>query len=202
MSRWLMPALMSGSVVAALGYCLAASAQPQMIRLSCKGAILNFERLGDERLAVYQDAHGHRIELWCTRRIFNSQFDLRIAVAEPAHGRDASQHPVASVRLSTVGGCFFDDGNNEGPFIVRDPYGAYAKVEWMTEDLSHEKKYRFSYDFATKQVTITATVRGCAPVSKVLAPQPTYKSLAALLPHPETEVCAVGALRNFGPDAP
>ena len=81
-------------------------------------------------------------------------------------------------------------------------YGAYAKVEWMTEDLSHEKKYRFSYDFATKQVTITATVRGCAPVSKVLAPQPTYKSLAALLPHPETEVCAVGALRNFGPDAP
>ena len=197
-----MSAFLSSLLVAALGHCPAAPAQSRITRFSCKGAILNFERLGDERLALYQDAHGHRIELWCTRRVFDSQFDLRITSEKPEHAGDASQHPLASGRRSTVAGCFFDDGNNEGPIIIRDPNGAYAKVEWITEDLSHDRKYRFSYDFTTARVTITAIVRGCAPVSAVLPPQPSYKRLAALLPHPETEACALGARGNFGPDAP
>jgi len=173
-----------------------------MTRLSCKGAILGFTKLGDQRLATYQDDHGHRIELWCTRRIFDSQFDLRVALGQSPQHSVNRQISAAPDRLATVGGCFFDNGDNEGPIIVRGPTGAYAKVEWITQDPNHRRQYRFSYDFGTKLVTVTAKVRGCAPVSRVLAPQASYKKLASLLPHPENQSCAASYLGNFNPSAP
>lgn len=193
MSRWIVAALVSG-LAAAFGHCPAALAQTPITRLSCKGAILGFEQLGDHRLATYQDAYGHHIELWCTRRIFDSQFDLRVALNAPVQTAAGKRDAAASDPLATVGGCFFDNGDNDGPIIVNAPGGAYTRVEWTTATPSHRRQYRFSYDFATDKVTITATVRGCPAVSKIVAPQPSYKNLAALLPHPESQPCAQNAL--------
>ena len=193
-------ALLIGLAAALLTHVPAASAA--ITRFSCKGAILGLQKLGDHRLASYQDGHGHRVELWCTRRIFDSQFDLRIGVGQSARGSDDRRYPAPPARLATVGGCFFDNGENEGPIIIRGPGGAYARLEWITEDPSHRRKYRFSYDFATNLLRVTATVRGCAPVSKVLPPPASYRKLAALLPHPETLACAAGNPGNFNPSAP
>jgi hypothetical protein len=198
MSRLLMAALLSGLALTAAGHVPEASAEVTT-RLSCKGSILGFEKRGDERLVSYQDDHGHIIEVWCTRRIFDSQFDLRISKEPPAHDDDGHGDPVAPGRLATVGGCFFDDGDNQGPIIVYDQVGAYAKVEWINMDPYHRRTYRFSYDFSTELITITATVEGCPPASKVLAPQSSYRKLEALLPHPQSAACARGALGNFGP---
>jgi len=196
-----MAALLSGLATAA-AHGPAAAAAPPLTHLTCEGAILGFQQLGDHRLASYQDAHGHRIELWCTRRVFDSQFDLRVAVAAPAHGGDGRPDPVAPGRLATVGGCFFDNGDNQGPIFVVDPGGGYVTVAWVTQDPADRRKYRFSYDFASKLVTVTATVAGCAPVSKVVAPQPSYRRLAKLLPHPETQSCALPPMGGFNPTAP
>jgi hypothetical protein len=193
-----MATLVSAMALAAPGHCPAASTQAGITRFSCKGAILGFQKLGHQRLASYQDGHGHHIELWCTRRIFDSQFDLRVAMAKPAPADDGRRDPAAPP-LATIGGCFFDNGENEGPIILSAPGGAYAKVEWITRDPNRWRQYRFSYDFATELLTVTATVRGCTPVSKVLAPQASYRKLAALLPHPESQACATGYTGNVAP---
>jgi len=202
MDRLILAAVFSGLLLAAPVRCPAASAQGPTSRLSCNGSILKFEKLGDHRLVSYQDSYGHHIELWCTRRIFDAQFDLRVAMAPAAGKNDDPRDPVPPERLATVGGCFFDNGVNEGPIILTDTNGAYTKVEWVTEDPSHWRKYRFSYDFNTKLVTVTSMVQGCAPVTKRLAPQASYKSLAALLPHPEKDACAAGPVGHFNPAAP
>ncbi|HUN41939.1 MAG TPA: hypothetical protein VMU81_16765 [Acetobacteraceae bacterium] len=202
MSRLLAPALLIGLALAGPSRCPTASAAAAITRFSCQGAILGFRKLGNQRLASYQDGHGHRIEIWCTRRIFDSQFDLRIALEQSSHDSDGPHDPPAPERLATVGGCFFDNGENDGPIIVRGPSGAYARVDWITETPSHRRKYHFSYDFTTKLLTVTAMVQGCAPVSKIVAPQASYQKLAALLPHPETQACAASYLGNFNPSAP
>lgn len=191
MARLLAVIALLGLVQMPPGFARAASAPAGTTGFSCKGAILAFEHLGDQRLATYQDGHGHRIELWCTRRIFDSQFDLRASVG-PARG-DHPQGSAAFDRLATVAGCFFDNGETIGPTIIDDVRGAYAKVEWINEDPSHWRKYRFSYDFGTRLVTVTATVQGCDPITKVLAPQPSYAQLSALLPHPEKGACRANA---------
>ena len=189
MSRVLTAVVLPVLALALPGVAAAASTKAGTTGFSCKGAILAFEKLGDQRLATYQDNLGHRIELWCTRRIFDSQFDLRAGVRKSARNGRNPQDAVASARLATVGGCFFDNGETVGPIIVSDAAGAYAKVEWINEDPDHWRKYRFSYDFASNEVTVTATVQGCASVTKVLPPQPSYAKLAALLPHPEKDAC-------------
>lgn len=201
MGRLILAAVLSGLVLAAPGRCPAASAQGPITRLSCNGSILRFEKLGDHQLVSYQDKFGHHIELWCTRRIFDSQFDLRVAMAPAPRDNHDSRDPP-SERLATIGGCFFDNGVNEGPTIFTDATGAYTKVEWITEDPSHWRKYRFSYDFITKLITVTSTVQGCAPVTKLLAPQASFKRLAALLPHPEKQACAASSVGHFNPTAP
>jgi len=173
-----------------------------MIRLSCKGAILGLQKLGDQRLASYRDGHGHDIELWCTRRVFDSQFDLRVAMVASAGSAQGRQDPAAPTPMRTVGGCFFDNGDNQGPIIAGNPDGSYARVAWITQDPTHRRTYRFNYDFATRQVTITATVSGCAPVTKVVAPQPSYARMADALPHPESQACALGVPGGLNPTAP
>ena len=163
---------------------------------------MGFQGLGDHLLETYQDRHGHRIELWCTRRIFDSQFDLRIAVGNAAPAIEAAGDPhiqAPAGPMANVGGCFFDNGENQGPIIDRNPDGGFARVEWITEDPTHRRKYLFRYDFATRQVAITATVTGCAPVLKVVLPQQSYARMNDLLPHPEKDACATGGLLPSAP---
>jgi len=179
----------------------AGTTPPPLIELSCRGAILGFNKPGDQRLAVYQDRHGHRLELWCTRRIFDSQFDLRVAMGVPAHTGSGGPNPAEPTPLATIGGCFFDNGDNLGPNITRTADGTFAKVEWITANPNHHRRYRFSYDFATRRVTITATVSGCPAVTLLVPPQPSYRAMNDLLPHPETQACALGAM-GLNPSAP
>lgn len=190
MPRLLTLMLLFGLLAGTIAPCLAKQPDVQMPTMPCKSAILTLGPVGDQRLAHYADGHGHRIDLWCTRRVFISRYDLRIATT---NGTSAAEDSASPVPALTVGGCFFAEGDNQGPFIFRKPDGAFAKVEWINKDPSHRNQYKFSYDFGTRLVTITATTNGCAPLTKIVSPQPSFKKMLDALPDLPGGACASGS---------
>lgn len=172
------PARRSGPALAALALlllpCARAEAQPPPpgTRTECNSAGLAFGALGESRLQTFSDGHGRTVELWCVRRVFGSNFDLRV---------------VEGGRSATVAGCYFAQAQNIGPTLHLAPSGAYTKVEWVNESLTARgTSYRFSYDFAARAVTITATAACRAPVTLTVPPQPDFQQLERLLP-PDTD---------------
>jgi hypothetical protein len=147
----------------------------------CRGAILGAGKPGEERLEYFGDGHGHEVELWCVRGIFSAHFDLRIGWIE---------QPSGVRRTRTIAGCFFDDGRNSGPDMVRDTNGAYSRVEWINRSPpSKQTTYRFSYDYSADKVSITVETPCHAPISKIVAPQENIDRLEALLPDPPRGAC-------------
>jgi hypothetical protein len=147
-----------------------ASAQspPPGTRTECNSAGLALGALGETRLQTYSDGQGRTVELWCVRRVFGSNFDLRV---------------IERGQSATVAGCYFAQANNIGPTLHLAPSGAYTKVEWINQSLTAQgTSYRFSYDFAARQVTITATAACRPPATTVLAPQKNFEDLERLLP--------------------
>lgn len=146
----------------------ATHAPPPGIRTECNSAGLAFGSVGESRLQTYSDGHGRTVELWCIRRVFGSNFDLRV---------------IENGRSATIAGCYFAQAQNIGPTLHLAPSGAYTKVEWVNESLTASgTSYRFSYDFAARQVTVTATAACRPPVTVTLPPQPGYEQLERLLP--------------------
>lgn len=167
------PANRSGPALAALALLLlpctaAAQAPPPGTRTECNSAGLALSAIGETRLQTYSDGQGRTVELWCVRRVFGSNFDLRV---------------IENGQGATVAGCYFAQANNIGPTLHLAPSGAYTKVEWINQSLTAQgTSYRFSYDFSARQVTITATAACRPPVTTVLAPQKNFEDLERLLP--------------------
>ena len=148
----------------------------------CRGAILGAGKPGEERLEYFDDRHGHQVELWCIKGIFAAHFDLRIGWTEQMSGVHRSR---------TIAGCFFDDGRNSGPDMVRDADGAYTRVEWINRSPpSKQTTYRFSYDYSADMVSIAVETPCHAPISKIVAPQDNIDRLEALLPEPPAGACS------------
>ena len=149
----------------------AAHSPPPGTRTECNSAGMAFGAVGEARLHTYSDSHGRTVELWCVRRVFGSNYDLRV---------------VESGTSATIAGCYFAKAHNFGPTLHLDPSGAYTKVEWVNISLTATgTSYRFSYDFAAREVTITATAPCRPPVTRTVPPQPDFEHLERLLP-PET----------------
>ncbi len=149
----------------------AAQAPPPGTRTECNSAGLALGAIGETRLQTYTDGHGRTVELWCVRWMFGSNFDLRV---------------IENGQSATVAGCYFAQAHNIGPTLHLAPSGAYTRVEWINQSLTAAgTSYRFSYDFAARQVTITATAACRAPVTLTVAPQPDFQQLERLLPPPQ-----------------
>lgn len=147
-----------------------ASAQspPPGTRTECNSAGLALSAIGETRLQTYTDTQGRTVELWCVRRVFGSNFDLRV---------------IESGTTATIAGCYFAQATNIGPTLHLAPSGAYTKVEWINQSLTAQgTSYRFSYDFAARAVTITATAACRPPATTVLPPQKNFEDLERLLP--------------------
>jgi hypothetical protein len=154
--------------------------------LHCHSAGLMLDKVGRELVEHFDDRHGRDIELWCVRGIFTAHFDLRIGWNDRAI--------PGGHRSMTIAGCFFNHGNNIGPDLSFDASGAYSKVEWTNEAPPSENvTYRFSYDYGTGMVTITATTPCHAPISKVVTPQENFDQLHDLLPEPPAGACPLKA---------
>ena len=175
MHRLLSIVLLSVSILAPL------PAAADTATFQCRGAILDFSKPGQERLEYFDDGHGHAVELWCVKGIFAAHFDLRIGWTE---------QPSGIRRTRTIAGCFFDDGRNSGPDMVRDASGAYSRVEWINRSPpAKQAAYRFTYDNHADKVTITVETPCHAPITKIVAPQENIDRLEALLPDPPSGAC-------------
>lgn len=157
--------------------------QEQLATLSCRFAGPAFWEIGSELRRHYEDGHGHHVELWCERNVFGAHWDLRIDGGEPPEAH----------RSMTIGGCFFNQGESNGPIIQEGAGRQYTKIEWTNQDPGNEhEKYSFAYDYSTGLVTITATVPGFPPATTVVHPQETWEKMKDLLPDPERSGAASG----------
>lgn len=155
--------------------------QQELATLSCRFAGPAFWEIGTELRRHYEDGHGHHVGLWCERNVFGAHWDLRIDGDEPPEAR----------RSMTIGGCFFNEGESNGPIIQVGEGHQYAKIEWTNQDPSNEhEKYTFAYDYSTGLVTITATIPGSPPATAVVHPQESWDKLKELLPDPERSVAS------------
>lgn len=160
----------------------------------CDNAGLKFWKLGGERLEYYEDAWGRDVEVWCIRGVFNAHFDIRISwtVREDTGGIADGRPPNYYKVVKTVGGCYFDNGNNGGPDIVTGADKTFSTVGWTNIDPASKKEYKFSYDWLTGKLTITTTKPGGGPPNvQVVDPPNSYEDLAKLLPDPEIRSCTL-----------
>jgi hypothetical protein len=176
----------AGLLLAVLWLCAPRPAPAQEMvpgtTMHCRSAGLAFGKVGRERIEHFDDQHGHDVELWCVRGVLNAHYDLRIGWNDPS--------APGVHRSMTIAGCFFNHGHNAGPDLTWDAGGAYSKVEWTNESPPPENvSYRFSYDYASGMVTITASTPCHAPVSKLVAPQEYFEQLDRLLPKPPGGAC-------------
>jgi hypothetical protein len=159
----------------------ATPAQADVSTFQCEGAILDFGHSGARMLEHFEDGHGHDVELWCVRGVFQAHFDLRFGWHDPANG---------TRRQMSIAGCFFNDGRNDGPNFSRDPAGAYTAVEWTNQSPPAKNvAYRFHYDVATARITVTVETPCRPPIARVIPPQPDNDSLEDLLPDPPSAAC-------------
>jgi hypothetical protein len=159
------------------------SQTPQVSQTHCRSAALKFGAVGSELIERFDDGHGHDVELWCVRTVFTAHFDLRIGWDE--------QTPSGLIhRSATIAGCFFNHGRNSGPDLVRDNQGAWSKVEWTNIGPPDDNAtYRFSYDYHSGMVTVTAATACHGPVTRLLEPQANFERLNDLLPDPPEGAC-------------
>ena len=150
----------------------AQSAPPPNTRTECNHAGLALAEIGATRQHVYTDGHGHTVELWCIRRVFTSNYDLRF---------------IQNGQSATIAGCYFNQAQNTGPTLHLAPSGAYTSVEWLNASLTaHGTSHRFTYEIATNQITITTTATCRPPITTVVTPQDNFEKLERLLP-PNTD---------------
>lgn len=159
------------------------AASAQVTTSSCQYAGLSAAQWGSERLAVYSDAAGRGVEVWCTRSLFSAHYDIRVVWGEAGTATD--QPPAVVRRVKTVAGCYFIHGDNEGPVIAEDAAHDFTRVTW-TNWYGNDKRYAylFSFDWTTRKLTITATVPGKPPVLRVVDPPDNFAALHMLLPEP------------------
>ena len=151
----------------------------------CTPVAVAFWRRGSELRQYYSDNHGHDVELWCHRGIFNAHWDLRVGGDQLAdnYGVVPAELLPTIHRSVTIGGCFFDNGESFGPIIYEGPDHQYIKVGWTNWDPANEhEKYEFAYDYGTGLVTVVATTPGSPPVMTVVRPQESWEQLQDLLP--------------------
>jgi hypothetical protein len=149
--------------------------EQQLSALPCSLAAPAFWETGSQLRRSYGDGQGHHVELWCDRNLFSSHWDLRIDGGEPPEVR----------RSMTIGGCFFNEGESNGPIIYEGERHQYARIEWTNQDPANEhEKYKFVYDYSTGLVTITATEPGAPPAMAMVHPQESWEKLKDLLPDP------------------
>ena len=178
----------SALLMTALWLCACAgspSPDPQQAAAPCSPAGAAFWKQGQELRQYHTDHRGHDVELWCDRGVFNAHWDLRIGwdEFENAPGAVAAARPVH--RSRTIAGCFVDWGESVGPDIAEGPDRQYSHIRWTNQDPANDhKKYEFSYDYATGNVTITTTIPGSPPATAVVRPQDNWEQLDALLPNP------------------
>ncbi len=172
--------VMLRQILALLPLIAATPAKAAVSTFQCEGAILDFGPSGARMLEHFEDGHGHDVELWCVRDLFQAHFDLRIGWHDPANIR----------RQASIAGCFFNDGRNDGPNFSRDPTGAFTAVEWINRSPpSRNVAYRFRYDYATARVTVTVETPCHPPVAKTIPPQPDIDRLEDMLPDPPSGSC-------------
>lgn len=146
----------------------AQSAPPPNTRTECNHAGLALSEIGETRQHTYTDGHGHTVELWCIRRIFTSNYDLRF---------------IRNGHSATIAGCYFNKAQNLGPTLHLAPSGAYTRVEWLNQSLTARgTSHHFAYEIATNQITITTTATCRPPITTVLPPQADFEKLERLLP--------------------
>ncbi len=159
---------------------LAAAAQsgpPPNTHTECNHAGLALSEIGATRQHVYTDGHGHTVELWCIRRVFTANYDLRF---------------IRNNQSATIAGCYFNKAQNLGPTLHLAPSGAYTSVEWLNQSLtSTGTSHHFAYNIATNQITVTTTATCRPPVITVLPPHADFEKLERLLP-PRTDCPAEG----------
>ncbi len=152
--------------------------QPDLARVPCESVLPAVWDQGAELRQYHTDHHGRDVEVWCYRGVFRSHWDVRV-------GWDELEQQRSVHHTATIGGCFFDNGQSVGPWILEDADHRYTRIEWTNQDPANEhKKYRFSYDFSTGKETITGIIPGSPPITKVVAAQPTWDQLKAQLPFP------------------
>ena len=176
----------AASLLVALFLCACANtastldpSQPEVAALPCHNVQAAVWEQGTELRQYFTDHHGHDVEVWCYRGVFRAHWDVRVGWEERNVQQAAVHHSA------TIGGCFFEDGQSTGPFIEQGANHEFTKIEWTNQDPAHaHKKYRFSYDFGTRQLTITAAAPGTPPVTKIIAAQATWDDLEKALPLP------------------
>lgn len=148
----------------------------------CRSAGLSFGDVGRTILQHYDDGHGHQVELWCVKGVFNAHYDLRIV--------EADRLVPGGRRSKTIAGCFFNYGTNRGPDLSYDGTGAFSAISWSNEAPPPERvAYRFNYEYRTGMVTISAETP-CHPPSIVrVAPQDSFEKMEDLLPPAPSGVC-------------
>ena len=152
--------------------------QQEVAALPCHNVQAAVWEQGTELRQYFDDHQGHNVEVWCYRGVFRAHWDVRVGWDE-AQG----QRPVHHV--ATIGGCFFEDGQSVGPSIAEGANHAFTRVEWTNQDPAHaHKKYKFSYEFGTSKLTITAVAPGAPPVTKIVAAPASWDDLKAALPIP------------------
>lgn len=166
----------------------------QQIPADCGNARWKLWKLGGERLEYYEDAWGRDVEVWCIRGVLNAHFDIRISwtVREDDRGIADGRPPNYYKVVKTVGGCYFNRGDNGGPDIVKGADKTFRTVEWTNIDPASKKVYKFSYDWSTGKLTITTTKPGGGPPNvQVVDPPESYEDLAKLLPDPVIRNCTL-----------
>ena len=160
------------------------AASAQVTLPVCGYAGLMVRDWGAERVRSYVDPAGRSVEVWCIRSLFTAHYVVRIGWNDREHAGAAAGQPTAVVRqVRTMAGCYFTHGDNEGPDISEDSAHAFTKVTWTNQDAHNRATaFRFSYDWTTGKLTITATAPGLAPVVRIVDPPDTYEALHKLLP--------------------
>lgn len=154
----------------------------------------------DSRLEYYFDPEtGRDVEVWCRRGFLGGWQHWELRISYPAEMPPSGIAPVTSgepvtepVRQEerTVGGCYFDGGDNAGPDINTAPgTGRFTKVHWSNTDVNDTGKvYEFTYDWTTGKLTIKTTggprLGPGGTQTTVVDPPNSWDALAKLLPDP------------------
>jgi hypothetical protein len=146
----------------------------------CTSAGLRVGDWGSKQLAAYADGSGRGVEVWCVRGMIAGHYDIRVTWDEPGIATPANVRHV-----KTFAGCYFKKGENHGPDIAQDSAHAFTRVTWTNLNKREAGTgYVFSYDWATKKLTITATAAGKPPAVSVVDPPDDFAALQGMLPSP------------------
>jgi hypothetical protein len=182
-------------ILIVLGCGIAHIAGAQSLGLPCETSLFD----GDTRMEYYEDESGNDVEVWCIRGYvrWSQHYELRISYHTKESGGDIAPfdpgRKVVDEHIRTAGGCYLDNGENQGPDIFETPGSPkkkFSHVTWTNTDPATKKEHKFTYNWATNKLTITTT-DGTKVSTQTVDPPASYEDLQKLLPDPEIHTCTL-----------